>query len=83
MPRGLAYAALFGFGVLLAGCPGADPFQCGSNEQCGVGGQCEDNGDCSFVDETCPSGRRWGQLAGDGNAGQCVVDDVVATGGTT
>lgn len=67
----------------MSGC-GEDPFGCGSDEQCGGDGQCEANGYCSFPDPTCPSGRRYGDLAGGGLANVCVNEDDIAgteTGG--
>lgn len=40
--------------------------------QCGANGQCEVDGWCSFADDECESGRRYGELSGDGLAGVCV-----------
>lgn len=56
-------------------------FECQSDAQC-EGGHCERDGWCSFPDDACPSGRRYGGLAGDGLAGTCVPVDPTATGGT-
>lgn len=36
-------------------------------------GYCEPTGYCSFDDEICPSGRRYGELAGNGLADACVT----------
>ena len=50
-------------------------FSCADDDACeGVGpaAQCELNGFCSFADAECPSGRRYGDLAGDGLGGECV-----------
>lgn len=61
-------------------------FACDHNAQCmaeASGGQCETNGYCSFPADDCPSGRRYGDLAGGGLAGFCVVDDTAGTDGTT
>jgi len=69
--------------VLLAGC-GDDAFACDQDSQCEgtmAGGQCELNGYCSFLDPECPSGRRYGDLAGGGVAGLCVVGESGTTGG--
>lgn len=68
-----------GLASLLAftGCR-TDPFACDADGQCLDGddmGACEPNGYCSFDDDACPSGRRYGHLAGGGLAERCVVDD--------
>ncbi|MEM6990617.1 MAG: LamG domain-containing protein [Myxococcota bacterium] len=64
----------------------ADTFACDDSAQCMAqmgGGQCELNGYCSFPDDECPSGRRYGKLAGGGLAGFCVVGDAPSSTGTT
>ncbi len=64
----------------MTGC-GPNAFGCSSDEQCqadGAVGTCEPNGFCSFPDPSCPSGRRYGDLAGGGNAGECATDPDVA-----
>lgn len=66
---------------LLISCQ-ASSFTCTSDESCGDG-QCEPNGYCSFADEACDSGRRFGEFAGDGVAGQCVGEEDSATDGMT
>lgn len=61
---------------LLMGC-GPSAFGCSDDDQCqsdGAAGTCELTGFCSFPDPACPSGRRYGDLAGGGYAGQCAVD---------
>ena len=72
--RWLGFVALSG---LLAGC-GPAAFGCSDDDQCqsedGAAGTCELTGFCSFPDPACPSGRRYGDLAGGGYAGQCAVD---------
>jgi hypothetical protein len=63
-------------GAMSACAPGA--FACEGNDQCVDGskqGTCEATGFCSFADVACPSMRRYGELAGDGLAGECVGDD--------
>lgn len=73
MNRWVAFIALNG---LLAGC-GPAAFGCSDDDQCqsdGAAGTCEQTGFCSFPDPVCPSGRRYGDLAGGGYAGQCAVD---------
>ena len=69
----------------LTACGAEDTFACSEDNQCenaGNAGQCESNGYCSFEDEDCPGGRRYGDLAGGGLAGVCVADDA-GTGSTT
>ncbi len=64
-------------GLLPLGC-GAAVFACEGDAQC-VGadgmGTCEPSGYCSFPDETCPSGRRYGDAAPGSIAGVCVPTD--------
>jgi len=67
------------------GC-GSGVFACQDDAQCengGVAGTCEPTGGCSFPDDSCASGRRYGDHAPDGLAGQCASDDVATldTGG--
>ena len=76
----------------LLGCGGA-AFACEDDTQCSSdgSGQCELSGYCSFPDESCPSGRRYGDAAGGGFSGKCVRSDDASTetslgsssGGTT
>lgn len=51
---------------------GGEVFTCESTEQCGADGACELTGFCSFPDEECPSGRRYGARADAGLANTCV-----------
>jgi Concanavalin A-like lectin/glucanases superfamily len=63
----------------------ADSFACQDDSQCDAvgGGQCELTGYCSFPDMACASGRRYGELATSGLAGECVaVDDATTSTGT-
>lgn len=46
----------------------------------GAFGMCQANGYCSFPDAECPSGQRYGELAGGGFAGLCVEDEAGTTG---
>ncbi len=60
---------------LLLACTNADSFECTASSQCmvdSIAGQCQPNGWCSFPDTACPSGQRYGELAGDRLAGECV-----------
>lgn len=59
---------------LVAGCSSDDTFQCVANDQCGADGFCEPNQYCSFPAGDCPSGRRFGDKAATGIAGQCVPE---------
>lgn len=64
--------------VLLTGClPSLNAFHCEADQQCGAGGWCETVGLCSFVDSTCPSGRRFGHLAG-ASSDRCVAEQAGA-----
>lgn len=59
-------------------CFESDPFQCTIDAQCtgdADGALCQQTGFCSFPDDTCPSGQRYGGLAGDGLANECVELD--------
>jgi hypothetical protein len=86
--------------VVLAVAGGANPllsacsesaFVCLADEQCSGdahSGVCQPNGYCSFPDEDCASGQRYGQHAGKGLAGSCVseaddADDDAADSTTT
>lgn len=69
---GLLALAAFG---LVAGCN--DSFECAADSHCeldGVAGFCESLGHCSFPDQECDSGRRFGGLAGT-LSNQCVPAD--------
>ncbi|MEM6295878.1 MAG: hypothetical protein AAGA54_31695 [Myxococcota bacterium] len=60
--------------LALAGCRSAS-FECASDDACkadGVQGWCEPLGFCSFPDDTCPSGRRFGDQSENDLAGMCV-----------
>jgi hypothetical protein len=69
---------------------GESKFVCLADEQCSHdagAGVCQPNGFCSFPDETCASGQRYGEHAGRGLAGSCVSQtddgDDDAAGSTT
>lgn len=65
---------LLGIAAVLSGCPQAT-FQCSEDSACvleGIAGTCEPNGFCSFPDEECSSGRRFGQEAPAEFASICV-----------
>jgi hypothetical protein len=62
--------------LLVAGCVEAGSFHCSTNSQCGAG-TCETAGLCSFPDVHCPSGRSYGDYAGD-LAGTCTVQETAS-----
>lgn len=63
--------------IALLSC-GLDPvFVCSESSECVDGdelGRCESTGFCSFPDDSCIGTRRYGELAGDGLAEQCIDD---------
>ncbi|MEM6993617.1 MAG: hypothetical protein AAF721_24095 [Myxococcota bacterium] len=74
-----------GLAGLALACGTAGAFVCTSDDQCevnGESGQCEMTGYCSFADDTCPSGRRYGAHAGAGLSGTCTDAPVGAGTGT-
>lgn len=63
--------------ALSSGCGVAAAFPCDASSQCldaGVAGVCQADGWCSFPDDGCASGQRYGAHAGDDMAGLCVGD---------
>ncbi len=79
----MAAGALAGL-VVLAACFGRPTFACEDAAQCVVGpvqGFCEDDGLCSYLDDVCPSGRRYSPYAGE-LAEACVDDGTASTAGT-
>ncbi len=83
MERQAAAALLLG-GCVAWGCGVTNSFTCAQNSQCGVDGVCQPTGGCSFPDDDCPSGQRYGDYAPSGLGGLC-VDPTSDTdpGGTT
>ena len=64
-------------------CSHAGAYECSSSVQCivdSIAGECQPDGWCSFPDGDCPSGQRYGELAGDGLAGDCVSQDLGTDG---
>lgn len=55
-------------------------FTCTSSDQCTGGGVCQPVGFCSFDDQSCPGGQRYGAASGD-LAGICVGDEPGPGGG--
>jgi hypothetical protein len=77
-------AGVLALAAASAACGGGpSAFACKSSDECrldSVVGTCQPDGWCSFPDEACSSGERYGTHAGDGNAGVCVVADDGGTG---
>ncbi len=70
--KGVGAPAIVGLVVgLLCAC-GAKGFVCEQDDQCGGGGTCQSVGYCSFPDDTCDSGQRFGDHSGS------VSDECVA-----
>lgn len=67
-------------GLAAAWACGANAFACTDDPQCGALGMCEASGYCSFADDGCPSGRRYGALAPKELADQCVEPMDASTG---
>lgn len=66
MRRAQAIAIAIATGALAGACVDLQPFVCSDDAQCergGVQGSCEVVGYCSYPDESCASGRRYGELA--------------------
>ncbi len=70
----------------ILGCNGTNVFLCQDNSECadpGGAGTCQPTGYCSFPDDQCPSGERYGDHAGGSLANTCVDPaDVVTSSGT-
>ena len=75
-------------GLLLAvpgGCTSAGSFACSDHDECAngsVAGWCEVDGYCSFPDDACPSGRRYGN-GPERRQGTCVNDSPSAQTGSS
>jgi hypothetical protein len=72
-----AYTAALAASLLLAGCSSTlNEYKCESSVDC-IGaevGVCESSGHCSFADDTCPSGFRFGDNAGS-ETNTCVASE--------
>ncbi|MCX4245065.1 hypothetical protein [Paraliomyxa miuraensis] len=85
--RGCAIAVLVG--AALGWSCGTPGFRCSDDAQCVNGseqGVCQASQTCTFPDETCPSGQRYGDDVGNGLAGTCFEGDGTsgeATSGST
>lgn len=81
--RGVAAALGLVGGAWAASACGSSVFACASDDQCQAGavaGQCQPSGYCSFPDDSCASGQRYGGSAPDDVANACVVPDDASTG---
>src|SRR5690349_24569051 len=70
--------------AFVSGCGPAATFSCSEDEDCRDGdriGTCEPDHYCSFPDQECPSGRRYGGLAAPELANECVASDGTTTDG--
>jgi hypothetical protein len=65
--------------ALVCGCT-SGAFACEDDLGCGLDGMCQADGWCSFPDDGCPSGQRYGEHSGGGLGGMC-VDPFGTTGG--
>jgi hypothetical protein len=66
---------LVGMAWVASAC-GSSVFACANDAQCQAGavaGQCEANGFCSFPDDSCPTGQRFGEAAPAEVANACVA----------
>jgi hypothetical protein len=70
MPMSIAIASM----LAAIGCAKPGQYVCAIDLDCGADGFCEAGGLCSATDSECPSGRRYGELAGS-RANDCVDDE--------
>lgn len=71
-------------GAILGLACGDGSFRCTDDTQCvfsGLQGQCQANQYCTFPDDDCPSGQRYGDDVGNGLAGMCLQSGDETTGG--
>lgn len=69
--------------AVVVACQGGTYFTCKDDDGCaaqGGVGTCQPTGACSFPDDACASGQRYGDASEPGLAGQCVVLDGTSTG---
>lgn len=71
----------------VSACATSSVFNCDKDSDCAAGegfGVCQPTGYCSFSDPSCDSGQRYGSLAGEGLAKDCVPTEIASgTGGET
>ena len=64
-----------GLALSLTACAEVAPFVCGDDAACAPG-RCEASGACSFVDDTCVVGWRYGAAGPDDRADRCVGEEM-------
>lgn len=70
-----AAAVAVALAALLCACVvDVPPFSCDEDAECGDTGRCEDDHACSFSDDACRGGRRYGEHGDADLAGRCVGD---------
>lgn len=80
--------ARFSYWVLVLGavasarCSSDNAFVCDQDGDCGNGGVCQASNYCAFPDDSCESGLKYPEHAGE-LAGLCVVDEAMTEGGTS
>jgi Concanavalin A-like lectin/glucanases superfamily/Domain of unknown function (DUF2341) len=80
MRRGLLHGAV----LVVVACEGGSYFECADDRECaaqGGEGVCQPAGACSFPDDACPSGQRYGAASEPPLAGECVPTDQGTTFG--
>lgn len=77
--------ALLGVVTWCASSCAATTFQCSDTGECAgrPGGVCEPTGWCSFPDDACPSGRRYGEFSGGSFSNECVSTSEPTSTSTT
>ncbi|CAN5698241.1 hypothetical protein BH11MYX3_BH11MYX3_07280 [soil metagenome] len=70
-----AWHAVVLVGIAACSPYGGGAFHCDRDDQCTGGGTCQLDGLCSFADPGCPSGQRYGGLAG-GLSNSCVMGGI-------
>ncbi|MCE9580806.1 MAG: hypothetical protein K8W52_47270 [Deltaproteobacteria bacterium] len=69
--RGIA----FGVALSLCACADVAPFECADDSACGSG-RCEASGACSFADDSCVVGWRYGAAGPADRADRCVGEEM-------
>ena len=70
----IATCAVLGIALVASGCLNKPAYECAGSTDCvngGAQGVCQPDHFCSFMDSSCPSGQRYGDLSGS-MGGQCV-----------
>jgi biopolymer transport protein ExbB len=79
MRWGLLHGAVL---AVAAACQGGGYFVCNDDDDCAGQGEavCQPTGACSFPDDECPSGQRYGESSQPSLAGECVAAGDGSTG---